>query len=164
VRKHNKKEELGNVRCLCLSICFERELLIPGTNVSEVVDACHKALRDIGLKMIKEESTKEGQTTAFAGEGRLVPLITKTLLSPFGLDDYVRAAQRSGVHIVISADKEGVRLYACGIALNEVTGKLEEYTEEDLMEEVTDTLEAWDFEDKFINKISAIFPKTEEIK
>ena len=147
-----------------MSVCFERELLIRGTNVDEVVNACHKALREMGLKIRKVESTKEGRTTVFAGEGALVPLLTKAFLYPLGLDDYVRSAQRSGIHIVISAGEDGIHLVACGIALDEVTGELEEYTKDDLMEKVTDTLEAWDFEDKFINKISARFRKIEEIE
>jgi len=146
-----------------LSVCFERELLIHGTDVDQVVNACHKALGEMGLKIRKVESTKEGRTTVFAGEGALVPLMTKAFLHPLGLDDYVRSAQRSGIHIVISAGEDGIHLVACGIALDEVTGELEEYTKEDFMEEVTDTLEATDFEDKFVNKILARFPMTEEI-
>ena len=146
-----------------MSVCFKKKLLISNATVDEVVKVCHEVLKDMGLKITKEEATKEGQTTVFAGEGALVPLMTKALLYPLGLDDYVRSAQRSGIHIVISAGEDGIHLVACGIALDEVTGELEEYTKEDFMEEVTDTLEATDFEDKFVNKILARFPMTEEI-
>ena len=131
--------------------------------VDEVVKVCHDILRRMGLKIMKEEPTKEGQTTVFAGEGALVPLMTKVLLSPLGIDNYVRAAQRSGIHIVISPSKKGPHLYACGLALDELTGQLEKYTKEELMEEVTDMVEAWDFEDKFIQEISTRFPKVKEI-
>lgn len=147
-----------------MSVCFERKLLISSATVDEVVKVCHDVLRDMGLKIMKEESTKEGQTTVFAGEGALVPLMTKALLSPLGLDNYVRAAQRSGIHIVISPSEKGIHLYACGLALDESTGKLEKYTKEELMEEVTDMVEAWDFENKFIQKISTRFPKVKEIE
>jgi hypothetical protein len=145
-----------------MSVCFEKKLLISNATVDEVVKVCHDVLRDMGLKIMKEESTKEGQTTVFAGEGALVPLMTKALLSPLGLD--IRAAQRSGIHIVISPSEKGIHLYACGLALDELNGKLEKYTKEELTEEVTDTLEAWDFEDKFIQKISTRFPKVKEIE
>jgi hypothetical protein len=32
-----------------------------------------------------------------------------------------------------------------------------------MIEEVTDTMDAWDFEDKFINKMKAAFPRMKEI-
>lgn len=147
-----------------MSVCFRKELLISNATVDEVVKVCHDVLRSMGLKIMKEESTKEGKTTVFAGEGALVPLMTKALLSPLGIDNYVRAAQRSGIHIVISPSEKGIHLYACGLALDESTGKLEKYTKEELMEEVTDMVEAWDFEDKIIQKISTRFPKVKEIE
>ena len=147
-----------------MSVCFKKKLLISNATVDEVVKVCHEVLKDMGLKITKEEATKEGQTTVFAGEGALVPLMTKALLSPLGLDKYVRAAQRSGIHVVISPSKKGIHLYACGLALDELTGKLEKYTKEELMEELTDMVEAWDFEDKFIQKISTRFPKVKEIE
>lgn len=146
-----------------MAVCLGKEFLIHDATVDEVIDACQKALREMGLKIIKRELTSEGRTTVLAGEGALVPLMMKALLVPLGLDDYVRAAQRSGVHIVISPSEDGIHLYVCGIALDEATGKLEKYTKEDIMEEVTDALEVWDFEDKFINKIKATF-KIKEIK
>jgi hypothetical protein len=147
-----------------LSVCFERELLILDPNVDKVVNACHTILKEIGLNVMKTESTKEGKTTFFAGEGILIPLLTKTLLYPLGLDDYVRSAQRSGIHIMISPRADGIHVIVCGIALDEVTAKLEEYTKDDLIEEVTDTLEAWDFEERFIKKILKNFPKSKELK
>ena len=146
-----------------MSVCFRKKLFIGNATVDEVVKVCHDILRRMGLKIMKEESTKEGQTTVFAGEGALVPLMTKVLLSPLGIDNYVRAAQRSGIHIVVSPSKKGTHLYACGLALDELTGQLEKYTKEELMEEVTDMVEAWDFEDKFIQEISTRFPKVKEI-
>ncbi len=146
-----------------MSVCLERTFLIPDATVDSVTDVCHKILRDMRLKIIKREAVEQEQTTILAGEGSLIPLITKVLLYPLGLDDYVQAAQRSGVHIVISPADKGVYLRVCGIALGEATGKPEEYTKEDFMEEVTDTLEAWNFEDRFINRIKAAFPKTKEI-
>ncbi len=147
-----------------MSVCFERELLIVNTNVDKVVNACHTTLKEIGLKVMKTESTKEGKTTLFAGEGRLVPLLTKALLYPLGLDDYIPSAQRSGIHIMISPRADGIHVIVCGIALDEMTAKLEEYTKEDFIEEVTDTLEAWDFEEKFIKKLLKSFPKSKELK
>jgi hypothetical protein len=50
------------------------------------------------------------------------------------------------------------------MALDETTGKLARYTKEDLVEEVTNTMEALDFENKFINKIRVAFPKAKEIE
>jgi hypothetical protein len=147
-----------------LSVCFEREILIVDTDVDKVVNACHEALKEIGLEVVKKELTKEGKITFFAGEGILVPFLTKALLYPLGLDDYVRSAQRSGIHIMISPSANGIHVNVCGIALDEVTAKLEEYTKEDLIEELTDTLEAWDFEDKFIKRILKNFPKSKELK
>ncbi|UCB61293.1 MAG: hypothetical protein JSW72_04390 [Candidatus Bathyarchaeota archaeon] len=147
-----------------MSVCFKKKLFISNATGDEVVKVCHDVLKSMSLKIMKEESTKEGQTTVFAGEGAVVPLMTKALLSPLGLDSYVQAAQRSGVHIVISPSEKGTHLYACGLALDELTGKLEKYTREELTEEVTDILEAWDFENKFIQKILTRFPKVKEIE
>lgn len=142
--------------------CFEKEFVIKNATVDKVIDACNKALKEMGLKIMEKESTKDGKTTVLAAEGALVPLTLKVLLYPLRLGDYVKAAQRSGVHIAISPAKDGIHLYTCGIALDERTGKLAEYTKEEVMEEVTDTMEAWDFENKFINKIKAAFPNIKE--
>jgi hypothetical protein len=117
----------------------------------------------MGLKVTKEEKTKEGSTIVLASEGALVPLTLRTLLYPFSLQQYVKAAQRSGVHVVISPSEEGVIVYSCGLALDELTGKPAKYSEEDV-EEFTDTMEALDFENKFVRKMKSIFPKTREIE
>jgi hypothetical protein len=146
-----------------MSVCFEKKLLIDDSTVEEVVKVSHDILKDMGLKIMKEESTKEGRITVFAGEGALVPLVTKGLLAPLGLDNYTRAAQRSGVHVVVLPSEKGIYLYVCGLALDEATGEPEKYSKEDLLEEVTDTLEAWDFEEKFIRKILTKFPKIKEV-
>ncbi len=51
-----------------------------------------------------------------------------------------------------------------GSALEEASGKFERFTEADLMEQITDTVEAWDFKDQFASKIKARFPTFEEAK
>lgn len=145
-----------------MATCRERELFIPDVKMDKIIDVCNQALKEMKLHLIEEKSDAEGKTSILAGEGALIPFLLKVMLHPVGLDDYVRAAQRSGVHIVISPSRNGVHLYTCGIALNEVTGKLKEYTKEDIVEEVTDTLEEWNFEDSFIKKIKKIFPKIVE--
>lgn len=146
------------------AVCLERKLLIPEVSVDEVAVACQKALKAMGLKIMQTEKTKEGSTTVLAGEGALVPLTLRTLLYPFSLQQYVKAAQRSGVHVVVSPSKEGVIVFSCGLALDELTGKPAEYASDEDIEEVTDTMEALDFENKFIMKIKASFPRTTEIE
>jgi hypothetical protein len=146
------------------AVCLERKLLIPDAKVDEVASACQKAFKEMGLKMMQTEKTKEGSTTVLAGEGALVPLTLRTLLYPFSLQQYVKAAQRSGVHIVISPSEQGTIIYSCGLALDELTGKPAKYASDEDIEEITDTMEALDFENKFITKIKAIFPKTKEIE
>jgi hypothetical protein len=146
------------------AVCLERKLLIPEANVDDVELACQKVFKEIGLKIMKAERTKEGSTTVMAGEGALVPLTLRTLLYPFSLQHYVKAAQRSGVHVVISPSEEGVIIYSCGLALDELTGKLAKYASDEDIEEITDTMEALDFENKFIMKIKTLFPKTKEIR
>jgi hypothetical protein len=145
-----------------MATCRERELFIPDVKMDKIIDVCNQTLKEMKLHLMEEKSDAEGKTSILAGEGALIPFLVKVMLHPVGLDDYARAAQRSGVHIVISPSKNGVHLYTCGIALNEVTGKLKEYTKEDIVEEVTDTLEEWNFEDSFIKKIKTMFPKTVE--
>jgi hypothetical protein len=98
-----------------------------------------------------------------AAEGALVPLTLRTLLYPFSLQQYVKAAQRSGVHVVLSPSEGGVILYSCGLALDELTGKPAKHVSDEDEEEITGTLEALDFEDKFLGKIRTVFPKTKEI-
>jgi len=146
------------------AVCLERKLFIPEAKVDEVALACHKAFKEMGLKVTKEEKTKEGSTTELASERALVPLTLRTLLYPFSLQQYIKAAQRSGVHVVISPSEEGVTVYSCGLALDELTGKPAEYVSDEDVEEITDTMEALDFENKFIMKIKAAFPKTREIE
>ena len=146
------------------AVCLEKEVLIEDASVDEVISFCNEALKGMKLKIKKEESSRDGKTTIFASEGALIPLVMKTLLFPFSLGEYVRAAQRSGMHVVVSPGKDGIHLYSCGIALDEVTGKLAKYTKDEVVEEVTDTMEALDFENKFIKKILGHFPKAKQIR
>ncbi len=137
---------------------------MPDAKVDDVALACQKAFKEMGLKVMKTERTKEGITTVLAGEGALVPLTLRALLYPFSLQQYVKAAQRSGVHVVISPSEEGTIIYSCGLALDELTGKPAKYVSDEDVEEITDTMEALDFENKFIKKIKELFPKTKEIE
>jgi hypothetical protein len=145
-------------------VCLERKLFIPEAKVDDVALACRKALKEMGLKVTKEEKAKEGSTTVLAVEGALLPLTLRTLLYPFSLQQYIKAAQRSGVHVVVSPSEDGVILYSCGLALDELTGKPAEYISDEDVEEITDTMEALDFENKFLKKIKETFPKTREIE
>jgi hypothetical protein len=146
------------------AVCLEKEVLIKDASVEEVISFCNEALKEMKLRIKKEESSHDGKTTILASEGALVPLVLKTLLFPFSLGEYVKAAQRSGMHVVISPSKDGIHLYSCGIALDEITGKLAKYTKDEVVEEVTDTMEALDFENKFIKRILEHFPKSKQIK
>jgi hypothetical protein len=145
------------------AVCLERRLLVPDAKVDEVTLACQKAFKEMGLKVMKTEKTKEGSTTVHAGEGALVPLTLRTLLYPFSIQQYVKAAQRSGVHVVISPSNEGTMIYSCGLAIDELTGKPARFSDED-MEEITNTMEALDFESKFVKKMRELFPKAKEIE
>jgi len=146
------------------AVCLERKLLVPDAKVDDVTSACQKVFKEMGLRVMQTERTKEGNTEVFAGEGALVPLTLRTLLYPFSLQQYIKAAQRSGVHVVISPSEEGVIIYSCGLALDELTGKPAKYASDEDIEEITDTMEALDFETKFIKKMKEIFPKTKEIE
>jgi hypothetical protein len=146
------------------AVCLERKILVPGANVEEVAAACQKAFKEMGLKIMKSEKTEEGKTDVLAGEGAIVPLTLRTLLYPFSLQQYIKSAQRSGVHLAISPSKEGVILYSCGLALDELTGKPAKYISDENLEEITDTMEALDFENKFIKKIRTTFPESKEIE
>ena len=146
------------------AVCMDREILIQDAAVDEVVSFCNQALKKMRLRIEKEESSQDGMTTIFASEGAVVPLMLKVLLFPFNLSEYVKTAQRSGMHIVVSPAKDGIHLYSCGIALDEVTGKLAEYTKDEIVEEVTSTMEALDFENKFIKRILVKFPKAKQIR
>lgn len=147
------------------AVCAERKFLIPETGVDDVALVCQKILaKEMGLKIMESEKTEEGSRTVLAREGALVPLTLRTLLYPFSLQQYVKAAQRSGVHVVLSPSEGGVILYSCGLALDELTGKPAEYASDEDVEEITATLEALDFENKFLNRLKASFPKTEEVR
>ena len=146
------------------AVCLEREIVIEDASVGEVISFCNEALKGMRLKIKKEQSTRDGKTTIFASEGALVPLVLKALLLPLSLDEYVKTAQRSGLHVVISLSEEGVHVHSCGVALDEVTGKLAKYAKDEFIEEVTDTMEALDFENKFIKKILEHFPKAKQMK
>ena len=146
------------------AVCMERKLLVPDAKVEDVALACQRAFKEMGLRVMKTERTKDGSSTVLAGEGALAPLTLRTLLFPFSIQQYVKAAQRSGVHVVISPSEEGTMIYSCGLALDEITGKpAKSFSEED-MDEITNTMEALDFENKFIRKIKELFPKTKEIE
>ncbi len=145
------------------AVCLEKEILIDSASAEEVTGFCIEALKKMRLRIKTEESTADGNTTIFASEGALVPLLLKTLLSPFNLDDYIKQAQRSGMHVVVSSKEDGIHVNSCGIALSEVTGKLADYTKDEVAEEVTDAAEAWDFENKFLKKILEHFPKAKQI-
>jgi hypothetical protein len=167
-RKRNKKGESPLSVVLSQmsheAVCLETKLVVPDAKVDDVALACQKAFKEMGLKVMKTERTKEGSTTVLAGEGALVPLTLRTLLSPFSIQQYVKAAQRSGVHVVISPSEEGTMIYSCGLALDELTGKpAKSFSDED-MDEITNTMEALDFENKFRKKIKEFFPKTKEIE
>ena len=146
-----------------VAVCAERKLFVPGAKVDELATTCQKALKNMGLRVTKSEKTKEGSTDVLASEGAIVPLTLRTLLYPFSLQQYVKAAQRSGIHVVIAPSEGGVFIYSCGLTLDELTGKPVQHLSDENVEEITDTLEALDFEDKFIKKIKEIFPDTKEI-
>jgi hypothetical protein len=55
-------------------------------------------------------------------------------------------------------------IYSCGLALDERTGKPAEYPSDEDVEEIADTMEALDFENKFLAKIRKIFPMTREVE
>jgi hypothetical protein len=65
---------------------------------------------------------------------------------------------------VISPSEDGAIVYSCGLALDERTGKPVEYESDEDIEEITDTMEAIDFENKFTEKIRAAFPEVKEIE
>ena len=146
-----------------MAVCLENEFFIPEMSVEKVVEVCQASLREMKLHTIDENTDANGHTTILAGEGALVPLITKALLNPLGLDDFVKTAQRSGIHIVASPEDGGVHLILCGVALDETSGKLEDYSKEDFVEQLTDTVESLEFEKKFIAKIMRVFPGIRKI-
>jgi len=146
------------------AVCLETKLLIPDATVEEVASVCQKVFKEMGLRVMKTEKTKDGTTTELAGEGALLPLIVRTLLYPFSIQQYVKAAERSGVHVVISPSDKDTVLYSCGLALDEMTGKPVDSLSDDDMDEITNTMEALDFENKFTKKIKEHYPKSKEIE
>jgi hypothetical protein len=146
------------------AVCLEKRFLIPGAKADDVASVAQKALKEMGLKVTHSEKTPEGSTTVLAGERALVPLTLRTLLYPFSLQQFIKSAQRSGVHVVISPSEDGAILYSCGLALDESTGKPAEYASDEDIEEITDTMEALDFEGKFMGKMKAAFPRAKEIE
>jgi hypothetical protein len=145
------------------AVCSYRKLLIRDASLDQVTDVCKMALKEIGLKVKKSESTKEGTTSIFAAQGALIPLTMKILSHPFGEDDYLKSAQRSGIHLLIAPATDGVHISYCGIALNDATGRPEKYPEVTI-EEVTDTLDSLEFEDKFLKALKSASFKIEEIE
>ena len=145
------------------AVCLEKKLLIPGAKVDDVASVCQKAFKEMGLKVTHSEKTPEGSMTVLAGERALVPLTLRTLLYPFSLQQFIKSAQRSGVYVVISPSEDGAIVYSCGLALDELTGKPARFSDEDL-DEITNTMEALDFESKFVKKMKELFPKNEEME
>jgi hypothetical protein len=146
------------------AVCLEKRFLIPDAKVDDVASVCEKAFKEMGLKVTHSEKTPEGSMTVLAGERALVPLTLRTLLYPFSLQQFIKSAQRSGVHVVISPSEDGAIVYSCGLALDELTGKTAKYESDEDIEEITDTMEALDFENRFTEKIRAAFPKAKEIE
>jgi len=144
------------------SVCFEKELIVKDVSVHDVFNVCENALKGMGLKTMIEENAKDGHVTVMASERALVPLVMKMLTYPFSLGEYVKSAQRSGIHVVISSEKDGIHMRSCGIALDEISGKLATYTKDEIVEEITNMMEATDFENKFIKKVKAAFPNITE--
>lgn len=144
------------------SVCFERELVVKDVSVQDVVKVCENALKGMRLKIMSEEDAEDGHVTVMAGEHAFVPLVMKILAYPFSLGEYIKSAQRSGLHVVVSSGEDGIHLRSCGIALDEITGKLATYTKDEIVEEITNMMEATDFENKFIKKVKAAFPNITE--
>ena len=139
------------------AVCVLKELIIPSVSADQVLDACRRIFKEMGLKIMKD-STREGKTTVLAGESALLPLTLRALLYPFSLAEYLKIAQRSGVHVVTSQEKDGVHLRVCGVALDEISGRPEKYAKDEIMEEANSMLEAMDFEQKFVRRIKDEFP------
>jgi len=144
------------------SVCFDKELIVKDASIQDVFKVCEKALKGMRFKITSEEKAKDGRMTVMASERALIPLTMKVLMYPFSLEEYAKSAQRSGIHVVISPEKDGIHLHSCGIALDEITGKLATFTKDEIIEEITNMREATDFENKFINKLKAAFPNITE--
>jgi hypothetical protein len=141
-------------------ICSNRLLLIRGSTVEAVVGAVEVTLKNMGLKIKKSETFEGGKSSIFAAEGAWLPIILRILTLPLAIKDYTKLTQRGGIHLLVTPSDEGVRVNVCGLALDEVTGRPEKYPEPS-MEEVTDTLKALDFEEKFISNLRLSFPDLE---
>lgn len=143
------------------SVCLNRKFLIKGASIDQVISESHRALKELGLKL-KKEATIEGNTSIFAAEGALVPITMRILSYPLRLSEYIRSAQRAGIHVLITAASEGIYMYVCGFSVGDLSGRPEKYSEVSI-EEVTDTLKALDFEEKFINTVISAFDNVQEI-
>ncbi len=141
-------------------ICSNKLLIIKGSTTEAVVGAVEVALKNMGLKIKKSETFEGGKSSIFAAEGAWLPILFRALTLPLTIKDYSKSAQRGGIHLLVAPSDEGVRVNVCGLALSELTGRPEKYPEPS-MEEVTDTLEALDFEEKFISNLRLSFPDLE---
>jgi hypothetical protein len=143
-------------------VCSNRGVMIRGSTLEAVVEAVEVALKEMGLKIKKSESFEGGKTSIFAAEGAWLPIILKTITFPITIKDYVKSAQRGGIHVLVTPSDGGVLVNVCGLALSEVTGRPEKYPEPS-MEEVTDTLKSFQFEENFINNLKLSFPDLQEL-
>jgi len=144
------------------TLCLNRKFLIKGATADQVISESHKAMKDLGLN-VKREATIDGKTSVFAVEGALVPIVMRVISYPWKMSEYVKSAQRAGIHVLVSQAPDGVYLYACGLSVNDLTGRPEKYPEI-TVEEITDTLKALDFEEKFIKTVLAAFSDVQELK
>lgn len=136
--------------------------MIRGSSLEAVVEGVEAALKEMGLKVKKSETSEGGKTSIFAAEGAWLPIILKTISFPITIKDYTQSAQRGGIHVLVTPSNEGVLVNVCGLALTEVTGRPEKYPEPS-MEEVTDTLKSIKFEENFINNLRLSFPDLQEL-
>jgi hypothetical protein len=143
------------------TVCLNRKFLIKNASADKVISESHKALVNIGLKL-KKESSLDGKTSMFAAEGALVPITLKVITYVWNLSEYMKSAQRAGIHVLVVPSSEGVYMYVCGFSIGNITGRPEKYPEVSV-EEVTDTLNALNFEEKFVNAMTSAFPELEEV-
>ena len=143
------------------SVCENRKFLVKNASLDQLANACSQALKDMGLKIIDSKSTPDGKSSIFAAEGAALPLIMKTLSYPLRMEDYLKSAQRSGIHVLLAPGEGGIFLHVCGIALENLSGRPEKYPEVNI-EEVTDTIKNLELEKRFIKRITSAFPGTAE--
>jgi hypothetical protein len=163
-RKSNRSEwgrYLGVTAMSEPSVCLNRKFLIKGVSIDQVGSESHRILKEIGLKL-KKEATIDGNTSIFAAEGALVPITMRVISYPLRLSEYISSAQRAGIHILLTPAPDGVNMYVCGFSVGDLSGRPEKYPEVSI-EEVTDTLKALDFEEKFINTIVSSFADIKEV-